>query len=247
MYRLYFSELKNKKISTITKADIAVIHNTVGNKNGKYIANRVLALLHALYNKAILSGLQGINPCANIKKFKQKSRERFLQTKELPKFFATLDKEQNKVFRDYCYIALLTGARRSNVLAMNWNDVTFDNNSWIVQETKNDESQMIHLSEQAIKILQHRFESKTSTWVFPSLTSSSGHVEEPKKAWQRIIKRAGITNLRIHDLRRTLGSWQAATGANSYIISKSLGHKTQQATAIYARLNIDPVNASLIF
>ena len=40
--------------------------------------------------------------------------------------------------------------------------------------------------------------------------------------------------LRIHDLRRTLGSWQAATGANSYIIGKSLGHKTQQATAIYS-------------
>lgn len=51
--------------------------------------------------------------------------------------------------------------------------------------------------------------------------------------------------LRLHDLRRTLGSWQAATGANSYVIGKSLGHKTQQATAIYARLNIDPVRASM--
>ena len=52
----------------------------------------------------------------------------------------------------------------------------------------------------------------------------------------RILKEAGIENLRIHDLRRTLGSYQAATGANGYIIGKSLGHRSQQSTAIYARL-----------
>lgn len=52
-------------------------------------------------------------------------------------------------------------------------------------------------------------------------------------------------DIRIHDLRRTLGSWQAATGATTAIIGKSLGHKSQQASAIYERLNIDPVRASV--
>jgi integrase len=61
----------------------------------------------------------------------------------------------------------------------------------------------------------------------------------------RILKEAGIADLRIHDLRRTLGSWQAATGANSYIIGKSLGHRSQQSTAVYARLNLDPVRDSV--
>lgn len=55
-----------------------------------------------------------------------------------------------------------------------------------------------------------------------------------------------IDNLRIYDLRRALGSWQAATGANSFIIGKSLSHKTQQATAIYARLNIEPVRGGVV-
>ncbi|KIE05560.1 hypothetical protein NF27_DP01040 [Candidatus Jidaibacter acanthamoeba] len=54
-----------------------------------------------------------------------------------------------------------------------------------------------------------------------------------------------MENLRIHDLRRTLGSWQAATGATTAIIGKSLGHKSQQATRVYERLNIDPVRDSL--
>ncbi len=51
--------------------------------------------------------------------------------------------------------------------------------------------------------------------------------------------------LRIHDLRRTLGSWQAKQGASLAIIGKSLNHKSQQATAIYARLDLDPVRASV--
>ncbi|MNF67858.1 integrase [compost metagenome] len=54
-----------------------------------------------------------------------------------------------------------------------------------------------------------------------------------------------MTDLRIHDLRRTLGSWQAKTGASLTIIGKSLNHKTHQATAIYARLDLDPVRQSV--
>ena len=69
--------------------------------------------------------------------------------------------------------------------------------------------------------------------------------QTPKKAWARILAEAEIENLRIHDLRRTLGSYQAATGANGYIIGKSLGHRSQQSTAIYARLNLDPVRDSV--
>jgi integrase len=54
-----------------------------------------------------------------------------------------------------------------------------------------------------------------------------------------------IDDLRIHDLRRTLGSWQAKQGASLAIIGKSLNHKSQQATAIYARLDLDPVRTSV--
>lgn len=55
-----------------------------------------------------------------------------------------------------------------------------------------------------------------------------------------------LADLRIHDLRRTLGSWQAKTGASLPIIGKSLNHKTLQATQIYARLDLDPVRQSII-
>ena len=56
---------------------------------------------------------------------------------------------------------------------------------------------------------------------------------------------ARLEDIRIHDLRRTLGSWQARTGASMVIIGKSLGHKSQQATAVYARLDLDPIRESM--
>ena len=71
------------------------------------------------------------------------------------------------------------------------------------------------------------------------------HFEEPKKPWARILERARITDLRIHDIRRTLGSWQALTGASLPIIGKSLGHKSTEVTQIYARLSNDPVRDSM--
>lgn len=68
---------------------------------------------------------------------------------------------------------------------------------------------------------------------------------EPKKAWKKILERAGIQDLRLHDLRRSLGSWQAVTGASLAVIGKTLAHKNVSTTAIYARLNLDPVRASM--
>ena len=185
-----------------------------------------------------------INCAIGFKKFKEKSRDRFLQPDELPRFFKALSDEPNEAARDFFMISLLTGARKSNTLAMHWRDINFTTETWRIEDTKNSESQTIHLPKEAVDILKERKIYSESPWVFEG-SGKSGHLADPKKAWMRILKEAGIDNLRIHDLRRTLGSYQAATGANGYIIGKSLGHKSQQSTAIYARLNLDPVRESV--
>jgi integrase len=244
-YNRHLTSLNSKKISDVQRPDIERLHNRIKDDKGIYAANRSLALLSKIYSKAIDWGLEGDNPCRGIKKFKEKSRERFIQGDEITRFFESLNNEPSETFKDFFYLSLLTGARRNNVQAMHWNDINFNRAEWLVEETKNGEPQTIPLIPQAILILKERYDNKISDWVFPSSTSKSGHIEEPKKVWKNLLERAGIKDLRIHDLRRTLGSWQAATGANSYIIGKSLGHKTQQATAIYARLNMDPVRESV--
>lgn len=141
-------------------------------------------------------------------------------------------------------MSLLTGARRSNVLAMRWEDISFERAEWRIALTKNGTPQTVTLSPEAVGILGNRMPVETAGYVFPGL-GKHGHLVEPIKGWKRILERSGIQNLRIHDLRRTLGSWQAKTGASLSIIGKSLNHKSPSTTAIYARLDLDPVRESV--
>ena len=240
----FLSRWFKRKISSFERAEIERLHARIGKDNGLYQANRLLERIRSIFNKAIEWGWGGTNPAVGIKKFKEKSRDRFLQPDELPRFFEALANEPNNAARDFIMISLLTGARKSNALAMRWKDINFTTATWRIAETKNGDAQSIHLPQQAMDILTARKWDSESEWVFEG-SGKSGHLADPKKAWARILQEAGIEDLRIHDLRRTLGSYQAATGANGYIIGKSLGHRSQQSTAIYARLNLDPVRESV--
>jgi len=234
-----------RKLSDVIKQEIQSLHEKIRQENGLYQANRLLARIHIIYNKAIEWGWEGMNPAQGVKKFKEKSRERFLHPDELPRFFESLEAETNDTIRDYIYVSLFTGVRRSNVLAMRWGDIHFERREWLVPETKNGEPLRVHLIETIIDILKNRLEVYgRKEWVFEG-SGETGHLMEPKAGWKRILERANIKDLRLHDLRRTLGSWQAATGANSFMIGRSLGHKSSQSTAVYARLNIDPVRESV--
>lgn len=244
-FRLYLSPWAKRKLSTIKHEEVDRLHKKIGKEKGQVTANIALKLLHVMFNKAIAEWRiwQGDNPAHGIKKFPELSRDRFLQTDELPRFFESLAQEENTTIRDYFLISLLTGARKANVLAMKWEQINFDRAEWRIPETKNGEPQTVTLGQEAVDILRTR-QGCDAIWVFPG-TGATGHLVEPKKAWQRILNRASIADLRIHDLRRTLGSWQAKTGASLSIIGKSLNHKNTSTTAIYARLDLDPVRESV--
>ena len=247
-FNKFLSHWFKRKLSSITNQDVRNLHQKIRSENGLYQANRLLERVRALYNKAIKEwGWKGVNPTDGIKKYKEIKRDRFLSKDELPRFFKAVSEEPSETIRDYILLSLLTGARKSNVLSMSWKDIDFHHKTWRIPDTKNGEPVVIPLIDQAIDILQKRKETQEDNcpWVFPSKTSASGHLMEPKKAWQRILKNAEIEDLRIHDLRRTLGSYQAITGASLSVIGKSMGHKSQQATQIYARLSTDPVRESL--
>ncbi len=244
-FNRYLVSWSSKSLSNISKIQVQKLHLEIRDDHGIYAANRLLALLSTIFNKAIEWGWDQPNPTQRIKKFKEKSRDRFLQGDEFPRFFATLAKESNATIRDYILISLLTGARKSNVLAMRWGEISFKRATWTIPETKIGESQVIPLVTEVLKILQTRFDDPHKTeWVFPS-KGKTGHLVEPKAAWKHILEKANIKDLRLHDLRRSLGSWQAATGANLSVIGKTLGHKNTSTTAVYARLNLDPVRESM--
>ena len=241
----FLSHWFGRKLSSISRQEVAKLHDKIGQGNGLYQANRVLERIRAMFNKAIEWGWDGANPSTGIKKFRERSRDRFMQPDELIRFHAALAKEKNETARDYILMSLLTGARKSNVLAMQWNEVNWERAEWRISETKNGEPVTVPLIPSAMSILERRRVTGNGKWIFPS-ESGKNHYADPKKAWQRLLAEAQIADLRIHDIRRTLGSYQAMTGASLAIIGKSLGHKSQQATAIYSRLNLDPVRESMM-
>jgi len=290
----FLSQWFNRKISDISKFEIGTLHLQTRENNGLYQANRILERIRSMYNKAIEWGWDGENPTKGIKKFKEQSRDRYALPAELPLLFKALDDELNDVARDYLYMSLYTGARKTNVLQMRWEQIDWHNKTWRIPETKNGEPVIIPLSSVAEELLETRLKANPSTaWVFPSDKSKAGHLNDPKKAWIRIRQRAtlahwmqdenlaslvretrsklptyceigllfrkieekaakqetplpkGLMDIRIHDIRRTFGSYQAITGASETIIGKSLGHKSSQATRVYARLHNDPIRASI--
>ena len=240
----YLGAFAKKKLSAITRKDVAALHARIG-KTAPTAANRVLSLLSSVFGRAIEFDLwAGANPCTGVRKFPEQSRDRFLSGDELRRFFEALEQEPNDTARDFFSVALLTGARRSNVLEMMWADIDLDAATWRIGRTKNGTPQTVALVEPVVELLRERRRQATSVFVFPG-TGKTGHYMEPKRAWKTLLKRAGIEGARVHDLRRTLGSWQAMTGASLPVIGKSLNHKNQSTTAIYARLDLDPVRSAM--
>lgn len=293
--RRHLAKLMPLKLSEVGHERVAQMHRKIG-KGAPYAANRAKALVSALFNYARDKRLYiGQNPTAGLLSFAEESRDRFALSDELPHLFAAIAHSNQ---RDFFLLALLTGARRSNIQAMTWRDVDLERAVWRIGKTKNGTPQNVALTTEAVSVLLARKETARppSPFVFPG-PGKSGHLQEPVHSWSTVKRLASlsrlltamhsaghlsdkdrdaanaqsleclakterkfharaiavginpaalaVSDLRIHDLRRTLGSWQAMTGASLAIIGKSLNHKSQQATAIYARLDLDPIRQSL--
>lgn len=241
------SKLKAVPIEHVTRSQLVEIVAAAAKAGGPGAGNKAIELARMLFNVAIRNEWATRNPAASLEKNVQPSRERFLSQEEVPKFFDALARSSDRI-RDFFLLALYTGARRSNIMAMEWSEIDFTLGMWCIprDKSKTKAAMILPLAGQAIEILRRRRDARTSDkWVFPS-QSKTGHYVEPKDAWDRIKQRCGITDLRIHDLRRTLGSWQANANVSLPIIGKSLGHASSLSeTSIYARVALDPVRQAV--
>jgi integrase len=248
LWESFLKPWQSRRLTSIHQADVRALHSKVGRENGPYAANRVLSLLGAMYVKAREIGFEGEKPTRGVVRFSEKSRDRFLRPDELEAFFKALHSSAvTETMRDFFFVALLSGQRRSNVEGMRWRDVSFELALWRIPGafTKEGNPIVAPLSAPALEILKRRRKADpTGQWVFPS-RSKAGHVTEPKGAWKRLLAEAGLSDVRLHDLRRTLGSWQALGGSSLQVIGQSLGHGDLRSTQVYSRLTLDPVRESI--
>jgi integrase len=247
MFNFHLRSWRFRKLSSIKRSEVVALHAHIGRTRGQYVANRTIELLRSMFNRARSDwGYEGENPAAGVRSFKERKRARFLDGNELPAFLEALEREPNETIRDFFWTCLLTGGRRRNVQSMEWKEIDWQRAEWVIPagKAKADEVIRVVLHPAVIEILKRRQASSLSSWVFPG-RGESGHLEDPSACWRRILKEAGIENLRVHDLRRTHGSWMAAAGTSLPIIGKALGHTSLAATSIYSQLNLDPVRLAV--
>jgi len=238
--------LGNRKIQAVTRPEVAALHRRVG-RTSPYEANRLLALLSVMFEFAIKHGLRDEasgNPAKHIEKFPETKRDRWITREELPRVAAAIDQEASEYVRAAFWLYLLTGARKSEVLTMRWSDLDLTRNEWRLPTTKAGRTHYIPLSDPVVDRLNKLQRQEGNPYVICGHKAGS-HLVNISKAWQRVRKAAGVEDARLHDLRRTVGSWLAQSGKSLHLIGKVLNHSNASTTQIYARFAQDQVRSAL--
>jgi integrase len=231
-------------VTAITREDIAKLHMDLGS-NHPYQANRILALIRRIFGLARIWGLfDGENPAIGIERFKEQKRDRFIQPDELPRLFSAVRAEANPYVQAAFFVALLTGARKMEVLKMEWEHLDLLQGTWRIPDTKAGRPHIVPLPSPIMNLLRSVPRQEGNVHVFPG-RNGNGHLVNVAKAWKRIRNRACLLDVRVHDLRRTLGSWLVASGASLPLIGKALNHTQVSSTLGYAKLQLHPVRVAL--
>lgn len=255
--RLYDNHLKSRakrKVSEITPVVAGKIFRDVTVLSGPVEANHVKRLARAMWNHAMKQHGVGIgNPWTAVKSNHEEHREAWVKPSQMPALFKAVDSLANRDAADFIKLCLFTGARSGNVKAMRWDQLELESASWTIPSShhKNKRTHTVPLPPPAVAILQAR-RGVSPEWVFPSSTSSSGHLVDIRESWKQAVtafaaelKMETVPDLRIHDLRHTTASWLVGQGVSLPMVGKLLGHAAQATTARYAHLATDPVREAL--
>ncbi len=213
---------------------------------GKGAANRAAGLLGAVFAYAVRQRMRPDNPVRGVERFKSNAGERFLSAKEFARLGSALAEAEKEGENPTAIAALrlltLTGARKSEILTLRWEFVDFERACLRLPDSKTGQK-VVPLGAPALQILEGLPRVEGNPHVLPG-EKPGGHFVGLPKAWQRIRKKAGLADCRLHDLRHSHASVGVAAGWSLPIIGAILGHRTQATTARYAHLGDDPVRAA---
>jgi integrase len=236
----------NLKAIAVKRADVAALHSRIG-RTHRYEANRVLELVSKMFELAWRWGFvpeDHGNPARSIDSFKEEKRDRWVTPEELPRLALAIDQEVNPYARAALWMYLLTGLRKSEVLTARWDYVDFVRKELRLPDTKSGRAHYLPLSEPALALLSTIPRVEGNPYIIVGLKEGS-HLVNISKPWLRVRKAAGVEDVRLHDLRRTVGSWLAQAGNSLHLIGRVLNHSSQTTTAIYARFAQDHVRDAL--
>jgi integrase len=232
------------KVGDLTPADIDALHRSVS-EHGRVRANRVLEVLRKALALAIRWGWRTDNPASGVRRNPEQPRHRYLTEDELKRLGEALNHSRSQGSADAIRLLLLTGARRGEVLGATWDQFDLAAGVWIKPSahTKQRRLHRVPLSTAAVELLRHRRGQTSGTFVFPG-AEPDHPLTDLKSAWRVVCRRAGLEDVRIHDLRHTYASVLASHGISLPTIGALLGHTQAQTTHRYAHLFDDPLRVA---
>jgi integrase len=199
--------------------------------------NRVLVLLRYMFNLASKWGAPGAgkNPTVGLRTAPDVCHERFLTLDETQRLLSALDVDENQTAARAIKLLLFTGARRNEITQAKWEHLNWEQRTLWVPLSKTGRPRSIRLNSAAIEILRATPRVKNNPFIFPSPTTGrpSPSLHFP---WLRIRKRAGLLDIRLHDLRHSFASFLVNEGVSLYVVQGLLGHLHARTTQRYAHL-----------
>ena len=233
-------DLGDKPLNEITKTDILVLHRKM-NENGYApgTSNRCLILLRYIFNLAIKWEIPGVinNPARAVDLFENRdARETYLTQDQVRILFVALKQSENPALANIIQMLLLTGCRKREVLDAKWKNFNFERKQWVIPVTKNGKPRHIPLSDDVMRFLESLHRIDDCEWVFPNEKTGKPYVSI-FKSWDTARKLAGLSEVRIHDLRHSYASFLVNAGRSIYEVQKLLGHTQIRTTQRYAHLS----------
>lgn len=246
------------KASSLTRREVQAMHTKVGATRGKYAANRAVAVLKAAYSWGSKQEHvpTGFNPASGVDRYEEQARERFLTPAEMQRLGEAMieaetvgfpvnagdakhsPKGQRVAFHPHVTAAIrllmLTGCRLREILRLRWSEVDFERGVLRLPDSKTGRK-VVFLPQAAIDILN----AMTRVGSFVIASDSAGTDDEKpradlKRPWAAVTKRAGLEDVRLHDLRHSFASIGAGSGLGLPVIGALLGHSSAQTTKRYA-------------
>ena len=251
-YRSYIGNhilpaLGGKALAEVGRAEVSALNHGLRATPGA--ANAVLGLLSRMFRMAEAWGLvpPGSNPCRGLRRYRTRKCERFLTQDEfrrLGRALRDLETEGKTWPSAAAAIRLLalTGCRRSEILDLHWDDVDRTAGELRLRDAKAG-PRMVPLTKPVKRVLDGVPRLPDNPWVFPA-RHGDGRLTDLHHYWEAVRERAGLHDVRIHDLRHSYASRALALGESLSAIGRLLGHRHVVSTARYAHLMRDAEKAA---
>lgn len=234
-------------LNKITRSEIQAFHNQLKQEGlAPATANHYVKLIKHCFNLAIDWGLMETNPAVKVKLFYEDNQiERYLNEEELARLMMVLKTDDNRMI---CYILkylISTGARLNEALQAKWVHVEMEKRLWRIpaQNAKSKKVRAVPLNDSALEVLATLNTQDDHEYLFINRLTGLPY-KDIQKIWQRIRHKAGLPELRIHDLRHQFASFLVNNGNSLFVIGQILGHSTPSVTQRYAHLSTQSLQAA---